>query len=255
MTLFGIDLWRIITCVVLIILVVKRANIVAIFAKQKYAKKDYEGALKIFKVANVIGNLNIKNKELYGYALLRCGHVDEAQVQFRNTLPLTKADSADRYQLKNLIALTYWKQGNLPDAIEELEEVIEKGYKNTQIYQNLGILYNLSDNHEKAKKFNEEAYEYNKDDNIICDNLADIYAICGEYEKSKQIYEELHSREPEPRFPEAYYGYGKVLIKLGEKEKGIEMIEKSLTKPFSYLSIRPKEEIEKLLSDVKNERL
>ena len=252
MQLFGIPLWRIILCIILIFLVVKRANIVAVFAKKKYIKRDYEGAINIFKIADKIGNLNSKNKQLYGYSLLRCGYVDEAQLQFRSTLPLTKRESAERYQLKNLIALTYWKQGNLEEAIDELEEVVDKGYKNTQIYQNLGILYNLSDNHEKAKKFNEEAYEYNKDDNIICDNLADIYAICGEYEKSKQIYEELLAHDPEPRFPEAYYGYGKVLIKLGERDKGIEMIEKSLTKPFSFLSIRSKEEVENLLSDYKS---
>lgn len=253
MKLFGIDLWRIILCAALILLVVKRADIVALYAKKKYIKGNYDGAIKIFKVAGTIGNLGAKNNMYYGYALLRCGYVDEAQHRLRSILPLTQKNSAERYKLKNLLALTYWKQGNLKDAIEELEEVAAAGYKNTQIYQNLGILYNLSDNHEKAKAFNLEAYEYSKDDNIICDNLADIYAICGEYEKSAEIYEELLSHDPEPRFPEAYYGYGRVLIKLGEKEKGIELIEKSLSKPFSFLSIRSKEEIEELLSSLKNQ--
>lgn len=251
MQILGIDLWRIIVCAVLIFITVKRANIVAFFARGKYANREFEEALKIFAVANKVGSLNAKNKQLYGYTLLRCGQVDEAQLHLRSTLPLTRRESAARYQLKNLIALTYWKQGNLDEAIEELEEVTNKGYKNTQIYQNLGILYNLSDKHEKAMRFNQEAYEYNKEDKIICDNLADIYAICGEYEKAAEIYEDLVNRDPEPMFPEAYYGYGKVLIKLGQKERGIEMIEKSLTKPFSFMSICPKEEIEKLLEESK----
>ena len=251
MQIFGIDLWRIILCVVLIAIVVMRANIVAFFARGKYANREFEKALKIFSVANKVGNLNAKNRQVYGYALLRCGHVEDAQVQLRLALPLTKRESAARYQVKNLLALTYWKQGDLDMAIEELEEVTDKGYKNTQIYQNLGILYNLSDKHEKALKFNQEAYEYNSDDKIITDNLADIYAICGEYEKAAEIYEDLVNREPEPGFPEAYYGYGKVLIQLGEKERGIEMIEKSLTKPFSFMSIRQKDEIEKMLEEYK----
>ena len=34
MQIFGIDLWRIILCIVLIFLVVKRAGIVALFAKR-----------------------------------------------------------------------------------------------------------------------------------------------------------------------------------------------------------------------------
>ena len=35
MQIFGIDLWRIILCAVLIILVIKRANIVAFFGDRK----------------------------------------------------------------------------------------------------------------------------------------------------------------------------------------------------------------------------
>lgn len=251
MKFFGIDLWRIILCIVLIYLVVQRGNIVALFARKKYIKREFEKAVRIFSIASKVGNLNAKNRELYGYALLRIGKTDDALVVLRGTLPMTKRESAARYQIKNLLALTYWKQGDLQEAIEELEEVAEKGYKNSKIYGSLGILYNLSDKPEKAKKFNEEAYEFNKDDYTIADNLADIYAICGEYEKSAEVYEELINRDPEPGFPEAYYGYGRVLIELGRKEEGIRLIEKSLTKPFSFMSIKPKEEIEKMLEEYK----
>lgn len=251
MQIFGIDIWRILTCAVLIYFVVMRANIVAIYAKKLYANRDYEKSLKIFSIADKIGNLNVPNKLLYGYVLLRVGRVEDAMVQLRALLPLTKPKSPQRYQIKNLLGLCYWKQDNLADAIEEMEEIIADDYKTTQIYQNLGILYNLNDDTEKALKFNLEAYEYNSDDNIIVDNLADCYSIRGEHEKAAELYEELMGRDPEPRFPEAYYGYGKVLLALGNKDKGIEMIEKSLTKPFSFLSIRPKEEIETLLAEVK----
>lgn len=251
MQIFGIDLWRIIVCAILILLVVKRANLVAGFAKTSYIKGDYEKSLRIFKIANTVGNLSVPNKTLYAYIQLRCGLVEEAQTSIRGILPYTKPKTADRYQLKNLLALTYWKQGDLNEAIEEMEEIVAENYKTTQIYQNLGIYYNLSGDMDKAIGFNEEAYEYNKDDHVICDNLADAYARCEQYEKAAEVYEDLVTRDPEPHFPEAYYGYGKVLIELGDKEKGIEMIEKSLTKPFSFLSIRPKEEIEKLLNEYK----
>lgn len=251
MKIFGMDLWRIILCVVLIVIVIKRANIVAFFAKPKYAKGNYEGALKILRVANKIGNLNLKNKEMYGYVLLRCGYDDEAYREFRELLLLTKPNSPSRYQVKLLIALALWKKGELKEATEEMEEIVEAGYKTTQIYQNLGILYNLGDDKDKALKFNLEAYEYNKDDNVICDNLADIYAIRGEYEKSADIYEEFIDRNP--AFPEAYYGYGRVLFALGQKEDGIQLIEESLTKTFSYLSVKSKEEVEKMLEEYKSQ--
>ena len=113
-------------------------------------------------------------------------------------------------------------------------------------------MYNLSGDYEKALKFNLEAYEYNSDDNIIVDNLADTYSLMGNYEEAEKIYKDLINRDPEPRFPEAYYGYGKVLIELGRKSEGIEMIEKSLTKPFSFLSLKPKEDIEKMLEEYKD---
>lgn len=244
--IFGIPIWRIVLIVVLIFLVVKRADLVAGVAKIKYNKRQFPQAMKIFKTADKIGNLSVGNKILLGYVCLRCGELEEARKNLRLCLTLTKRDSPDRNQVKNLLALVSWKEGNLADAIDELEEVVDSGYKNTVIYQNLGILYNLSDDKEKALKFNQEAYEYNSDDHIICDNLADAYSISGEYEKAAEIYADLMERDPKPRFPEAYYGYGKVLIALGKKEEGMEMIRTSLTKPFSYLSIRPKEEIEEL---------
>ena len=251
MSLFGIPIWRLILIVVLILLVIKRANIVAMFAKWKYSKGDYFGSLKIFRMADKIGNLNIGNKILLGYNCLRCGELDAARKIFNQIIMLTKRGSADRFRTKSLLALVEWKDGNLNEAIELMEEIFEDGYKNTNMYQNLGILYNLKGNGEQAVKFNLEGYEYNKDDNIIADNLADAYAINGEYERSAEIYEELINRDPEPRFPEAYYGYGKVLIQLGEKERGLELIRKALEKPYSFLSIRSKEEIEKLYEELK----
>ena len=77
MKIFGMDLWRIILCIILIAIVIKRADIVAFFAKLKFNKRDNEGALKIFRIADKVGNLSVTNKELYGYVLLRCGFVEK----------------------------------------------------------------------------------------------------------------------------------------------------------------------------------
>ena len=246
MQIFGMSLWRILLIVFLIFLVVKRANIVAIFAKTRYSQKQYQKAMKLFKIADSIGNLSVHNKMLLGYVCLRCGELDDARKHLNLCKGMMRRDSKDRFQIKNLLALVSWKEGNLSDAIEEMEEIVAADYKNTQIYQNLGILYNLSEDTDKALKFNLEAYEYNSDDLIICDNLADTYAIRGEYETAAKYYQEMMEREVKPHFPEAYYGYGKVLVALGKTEDGLAMIKESLEKPFSYLSIRPKEEIEEL---------
>lgn len=244
--IFGIPIWRIVLVVVLIFLVVKRADLVASFAKIKYNKRDYQQAMKIFRVADKVGNLNAQNKMLLGYVCLRCGELEEARKHLNLCKGLIPKGRPERNQVKNLLALVSWKEGNLNDAIEMLEEILADGYRNTQIYQNLGIMYNLSGDSEKAIAFHKEAMEFNADDQIIRDNLADGYAIAERWNDAAEIYEAMVNDDPEPRFPEAFYGYGKVLIALGKQEEGLAMIKKSLEKPFSYLSIRTKEEIEEL---------
>ena len=247
MQLFGLDLWRIILIVTLIFLVAKRANLVALLAKKQYYSREFAKALKTFRIADKIGNLSPNNKMSYGYLCLRLGELDEARKHLTLCLGLIpKEKLADRNRVRNILALVLWKEGHLNEAIEMLEEVMESGFKSTTVYQNLGIFYNLTGDAQKALAFNQEAYEYNEDDAIICDNLADAYAISGDYEQSAKQYEALLKKDPPPHFPEAYYGYGKVLLQLGRKEEGLAKIKESLDKSFSYLSICSKEEIEQL---------
>ncbi len=244
-------IWQLLLLAALVFIIIKRAGIVALFAKQKYAKGDYQGSLKIFNIASKVGNLGAGDMILFGYNCLRCGELKAAKKIFADAYMLTKPNTADRYRLMSLQALVSWKEGDLDSAIEKLEEVYENNFRITTIYQNLGIMYNLKGDGKKAVEFNEEAYDYNSDDNIITDNLAEAYAINGDYDKARETYEELLKRDPEPRFPEAYYGFGELLIKQGEKERGIELIEKSLDKPFSFLSLKSKEEIEQMLEEYK----
>ena len=249
MQIFGIDLWRIILIVVLIAIVIKRADICAVFAKMKYSGAKYEQSMKIFKVADKIGNLSVGNKMLLGYVCLRCGDLESAKKALDVCIAITRRDTADRYKSESQMALVEWKSGNIDKAIQRMEYVVDDGYKTTLTYQNLGLLYILSGNKEKAMKFNLEAYEYNKEDNIITDNMAQAYALCGEYEKAAEIYEELMNRKNPPRFPEAYYGYGEVLAALGDYTRAAEYVNKALDKPYSFLSVRQKDEVEQLYKD------
>ena len=244
--IFGMSIGRWLLILLLLFLAVKRADMVAIYARICYSRRDFVHALKGFRLADKIGSLNANNKKMLGYCCLRAGELNEARMQLNLALGMLPRGNKERNQVRNLIALLCWKEGNLQEGIEILEEILESGYENTLIYQNLGILHNLSDNKQKALEFNQKAYEYNSDDNIICDNLADSYARLQMWEQAEKQYEELLAKNPPPRFPEAYYGYGKVLIQLGKKEEGLAMIEQSLDKPFSYMSIRSKEEIEEL---------
>ena len=239
-------IWYIIAIALLVFAFIKRANLVSAWANIQFHKGENEKALEIFELADKIGNMSPKNLWAYGYMLLRQGRPDDARtVLTRASLSVSKPQIKN--PIKSLLALVEWKSGNLPLAIEMLEDIIAE-YRTTAIYQNLGLLYVLSADKEKALKFNLEAYDFNSEDMIIMDNLAETYAMCGETEKAEEIYEKLISKEP--HFPEAYYGYGLLLVEKGEREKGIEFLRESLDKRFSFLSVKTRDEIEEMLEKI-----
>ncbi|MBQ9757122.1 MAG: hypothetical protein IJW15_01735 [Clostridia bacterium] len=241
-------LFAIITFVILIALVIiRRAELVAFFARMKFQRGDLEGALRLHSIANRIGKLRDASLMYYGYLLLRDGQLELARdILTRASLCAKKPPMKKR--IKAMLAIAEWKSGDLDTAIEMTEEAMVD-FKTTNLYQNLGLMYVLKGDARRALDFNKEAFEYNSDDMIIMDNLAESYALYGDTEKASELYEKLLLKEP--HFPEPYYGYGQLLVKKGEKERGLELIEKSLEKKFTFLSVLQKDEVEKILAKIK----
>ncbi len=215
----------------------------AVIARMNYQRGKTEKTLKLFRIANNIGRLDAEDMMYYGYVLLRTGELSASREVLTHASLNAKKD-ATKKRIKSMLSLVAWKEGDLDSAIEMMESVMSD-FKNTNTYQNLGLMYIIKGDAERALKFNLEAYDYNSDDLVILDNLAESYAISGDISKAKEIYEELLKKGP--HFPEPYYSYGLILISEGEREKGIELIRQSLSKRFSFLSIKSKEEVEKLL--------
>jgi len=229
--------------ILILILIIKKNSFICFLAKQKYGKGDIDGAEKLYEKAFKKGSPSADHLLYYGYILLRKGKLENAR-KVLGVASMSKGKPLLKARIKAMRALVIWKEGDIDTAIQMLEEVISK-FKNTSIYQDLGLLYTLKGDKEKALSFNKEAYDFNSDDHVIMDNLAEAYALCGEVEKSEEIYKDLLGKEP--RFAEAYWGYGELLIKKGEKEKGLELMRKSLEKRITFLSILQKEEIEELI--------
>ncbi len=244
------NLWMIPVLILLYFLFRQRSNILATIGKFPYAQRDYLKAKKWFLRAYKVGAMSLANQTQLGYICLRLGELEDARKYLTPCVSKTQRGSEPRNQVKNLMALIEWKEGNLTEAIDILEDVMYDGFETSVVYENLGIFYNLAEDKEKALSFNLKAFEYNSDSHIICDNLAESYALLGQYEKAAEHYKALV--EQEPRFPEAYYGYGKVLLALGRKDEAIALIEQALEKPFFFLSTHPKEYVEELLKQAKN---
>ncbi len=241
-------MFPIITLIVLIaIIIAKGAEILAFTAKMKFSKGDTCGALKRFAIANRMGKLSPNSLWYYGYILLRDGQPELARTVLTHA-SLDAKKAAPKKRIKAMLALCEWKCGNLDLAIEMSEEAMID-FKNTNLYQNLGLMYVLKGDGQKALEFNKQAFDFNSDDLVIMDNLAESYALVGDTEKAQELYEKL--LEKEPHFPEPYYAYGQMLCSMGEKERGIELIEKSLEKRFTFLSVLQKEDVEKILENAK----
>ncbi len=232
--------------VLLIWILIKRANILGLLATINFTKGKTKEAIKLFEAAEKIGKLSPGNKMNYGYIILREGKSEKAKTILTEASMSAQKPSLKR-QIKSILALSVWKSGDLDSAIEMMEEVMGE-FKISTGYQNLGLMYILKGDREKALKFNLEAYDYNPDDLVIADNLAESYALCGQLDKAKDLYEVI--LEKNPGFPEPYYNYGQILVEEGKQKKGVELIEKSLDKRFSFLSVKTKEDIEKMLAQI-----
>lgn len=216
-------------------------------ANKTYAAGKKDEALSFYKKASGFRSSSSSIKITYGFLLLKMGHLDEADKMLSDMLNIKKMAPRDKYKAKMSYALVLWKKDRLDEAIELLYEVYNN-YKNITLYETLGFLLIIKGDFEKAVKFNEEAYDYDKNDVVILDNLGQNYYLLGENEKALQIYKTLH--EKNPQFPEAYYNYGLVLLKMGEKEKALENMERALKYTFTCLSTVAKEEVENKISEI-----
>jgi len=217
-----------------------RAAVYTIIGTRNYGLGRLDEAVKWFGRAYATKHASLRAAVSYAYLLLKNRELQKSEEILKKLIG-ENSGSEDLPYIKSIMALVLWKKGELGQAVDMLEEVIQT-YKTTSVYGSLGYLLILEGDLEKALKFNLEANEYNSSDNIINDNLGQNYYLLGMYDKANEIYEKLISKSP--GFPEPYYNYGLVLEKLGNREKALEMLKKSLDYKLTYLSTITKEEVE-----------
>jgi tetratricopeptide (TPR) repeat protein len=224
------------------------ASICTFIGGLRYSRGLTEEALKWFKRGYDTNRAHSRSVISYAYLLLKTGHTDEAGLVLDKLLEKKPKREEELYAKSNL-ALVYWKKGDLDSAVSTLQEVIQE-YRTSAIYGSLGYLLILKGDLEKALEFNLEAYDYNSENTVILDNLGQTYYMKGIYDKALEIYKTLIAKNP--GFPEAYYNYALLLLKLDQKEKAVEMLKKALDSKFSLLSDITKDMVAAKLNEVES---
>ena len=221
-----------------------RPNFYAIKARKAYAEGQFAEAKRQYKKAMDTGKAKVEIRIEYADALMRTGHVEEAE-QVLNNLLRYKLKPANEKVAKLRRCMVYFKENNFTEAYDDAMELYNEGFKNTYLYGMLGYfkLYK-SRTADETLDFCKEAYEYNSDDRDITDNLAVCYYYRGEYEKAKELSDKI--LEGNPQFVEAYYHGALIEYALANYEKALEYIEKIPGCRWSTMTTVSKEEVEDL---------
>ena len=224
----------------------RRATILTQMAAQAYyIKGNAEKGEKLYKAAYKTGLMTPECKIAYSSFCLRENNFDKGRSLLNEVINSSRSTKKEKLNAKHNLSVLLWKEGNLEEALQILEQVHEK-QPATDTYGTLGVLYL-----EKAKKdksysdildFMLEAYEYNDSDKTIADNLGETYLCMEEYEKAKKVYEELLKTQHITPMP--YYNYGLVLKNMGDTDSAREQFEKALTCRFTSVLTVTKEMIQ-----------
>ncbi len=221
------------------------AGICVAAAMRCYVKGDINGCFRWFERGHKKG-MDARQKVTYAYYLLREGRVERSEALLNSVLGF-KQKPEIKYYAKTNHATLLLKTGRQAEALEELEEIFPV-FRNSTIYGSLGYLYILSGDMEKAKAFNLEAYDYNKDDTVILDNMVQLYKALGDYETAYQYVGELMAKEP--AFIEAYYDSAMVEKALGKLDDAKAHLEHALTIRTTFMSTVTHEEVQKQLDEL-----
>lgn len=235
-----------IALVIVVFMYFKRALLYANRANKKYANGDFDGALKDLKTAVTTDPKSIRVRGTYAYLLIKLGYTEEAAVQIDLALKGAQLEQ-DKNSFRVTKALVLWKQDKVDEAISDMTDLL-KVYETTNVYATLGFLYIDKGDLNEALDFNLKAKEYNGNNAIILDNLGTTYILLEDYDKAFEIYEDVMRLQP--KFPEAYYNYARVLDKMGDLEKALYMVRRSLSLRFWNISTIKKEEVEAYYSEL-----
>lgn len=208
--------------------------------QSEYAKGNNTKALALLKKAHESSRSKPSVSAAYAYILLRVGQAEEASKVLNYVLLNSKLKEQDRAQLRQILSLVRYRQGDFEEATRLMELVFEV-YKNTGVYGALGY-YKILSNSPDMEKFNEEAYDYNSGDKVIIDNMVILALKKGDLQKAKELSDK--SIGAGNRGVEIFYHAGQTYEALGENDKAADFFRKAKSCQRSFMTTVTEAEVE-----------
>ncbi len=197
------------------------------------------------------GKLHLPNAMVaFSILLLKRGEYQRAAELLRKMDREKKAAPEQRRQMLIYYSIACWKLGNLPRAIELMEELHQHG-ESGMIYSVLGTLLNEEGDYEKALSYNQKAVEYDDEDAICLDNLAQTYYRLGnDKDAAKPLFEKALSYKEDAI--DTNYFLALYDIEAGnfeEAAKKLDICAKGNPSPLNYATAERQKEARQKLSD------
>lgn len=230
-----------------------QAKSVQALDKQDYtsAKAHEEKAMADYEKAMAKGMDQPNYLIAYTVLLLRTGRFEKAMEIIRQTEKLPKLNDDQKRRLTINYSICQWKLGDLDHAIGAMI-ALSKTYKNSTVYGSLGYMLiargDKTGDYSEAKKFNDEAMDYDDEDAVVLDNVGQYYQRTGDYVKAREYFEK--ALEIRPTQVDSMYYLAKVKQAQGDIDGAKQLIDKAKGIHFSALATVTHEGLEKYSAEL-----
>ena len=165
---------------------------------QALDKQDYAAAIECenkalegYEKAMAKGMNQVNYLIAYTVLLLRTGKFEKAMEIIRQTEKMPNLNEDQKRRLIINYSICQWKLGDIDHAIGAMIE-LSKTYKNSTVYGSLGYMLiargDKTGDYSEARKFNDEAMDYDDEDAVVLDNVGQYYQRTGDYEKAREYF-------------------------------------------------------------------
>ena len=185
----------------------KRAEIALRQANYRMSTSDYPGAISIAQSVMALAqsvsetNIEAQGQLVWGQALRRQGHYEQAKAQLRLALDLARETPVEGMILNNLgiIAAELGDYGSSRMYFEQSLVICRQtGNQKSEgdALNNLGIVVGRQGDYEGAKQYYEQALHLKQEigdrqgEAMVIDNLGGVFGYQGDYSQAKVYFEE-----------------------------------------------------------------